>query len=62
MAVPAVAYPVFADAAARPLAVFVLPGLLSAVLGGWRPSVLVGVLSLTVAVFLGVVVRWTPER
>ena len=55
LAVLAVAYPVFADAAARPLAVFVLPGLLSAVLGGWRPSVLVGVLSLTVAVFLGVI-------
>ena len=55
LAVLAVAYPVFADAAARPLAVFVLPGLLSAVLGGWRPSVLVGVLSLTVAVVLGVI-------
>ena len=55
LAVLAVAYPVFADAAARPLAVFVLPCLLSAVLGGWRPTVLVGVLSLAVAFVHGVI-------
>ena len=47
-------YPIFADAASRPLAVFVLPCLLTAVLGGWRPTVLVGLASLAMAVVLGV--------
>ena len=54
LAVLAPVYPVVADAAARPLAVFVLPCLLTAVLGGWRPTVLVGVASLITAVVLGV--------
>jgi hypothetical protein len=62
-----VVYPVFAEAADRPLAVFVLPSLLAAVLAGWRPTVLVGISSLVVAVVLGVlgtldtgalIVRW----
>ncbi len=47
-------YPVLADATARPLAVFVLPCLLTAVLGGWRPTLLVGATSLAAAVVLGV--------
>lgn len=50
----AVVYPVAADAAARPLAVFVLPCLLTAVLGGWRPTVLVGFSALVVAGVLGI--------
>ena len=54
LALLAVLYPVMADAAARPLAVFVLPSLLTAVLGGWRPTLLIGVASLVVAVLLGV--------
>ena len=54
LAVVAAVYPVVADAAARPLAVFVLPCLLTAVLGGWRPTVLVGVASLTTSVVVGV--------
>ena len=54
LAVLAPVYPVVADAAVRPLAVFVLPCLLTAVLGGWRPTVLVGVASLITAVVLGV--------
>ena len=68
LAVVAAVYPFVADAAARPLAVFVLPCLLTAVLGGWRPTVLLGVASLATAVVLGVlgpldtdalVARWT---
>jgi serine phosphatase RsbU (regulator of sigma subunit) len=49
----AVVYPILAEQAARPLAVFVLPCLMTAVLGGWRPTVLVGSASLVVAVVLG---------
>jgi serine phosphatase RsbU (regulator of sigma subunit) len=54
LAVLAVVYFVFADPAARPLCVFVLPSLLTAALGGWRPTVLVGVASLVVAITFGV--------
>jgi serine phosphatase RsbU (regulator of sigma subunit) len=43
-----------ADVAVRPLTVFVLPGSLTAVLGGWRPTVLIGVSSLVFAVVFGV--------
>jgi hypothetical protein len=46
-------YPEYAHIAARPLAVFVLPGLFTAVLGGWRPTATVGVLSFVVAVAVG---------
>jgi serine phosphatase RsbU (regulator of sigma subunit) len=49
-----VVYPIFADGAARPLGVFVLPCLLTAVLGGWRPTVLIGAASMLVAIILGV--------
>jgi Stage II sporulation protein E (SpoIIE) len=48
------AYPAFADTADRPLGVFVLPGLVAAVLGGWRPTVIVGSLSLMMAVVFGI--------
>ena len=54
LALVAAVYPVVADAAARPLAVFVLPCLLTAVLGGWRPTLFIGVASLLLAVLLGV--------
>ena len=50
----AVVYPILAEATARPLAVFILPCLLTAVLGGWRPTVLVGISSLVLAVVLGI--------
>jgi serine phosphatase RsbU (regulator of sigma subunit) len=49
----AVVYPIISDQAARPLAVFVLPCLMTAVLGRWRPTVLVGMASLMVAIVLG---------
>ena len=62
LALLAVLYPVMADAAARPLAVFVLPSLLTAVLGGWRPTLLIGVASLVVAVLLGVLGPLDAER
>ena len=47
-------YPPIADELGRPLAIFVLPGLLTAVLGGWRPTLLVGVASLAVATAIGI--------
>ena len=47
-------YPFIADDAARPLSMFVLPSLLTAVLGGWRPTVLVGAASMAVALVHGV--------
>jgi serine phosphatase RsbU (regulator of sigma subunit) len=50
-----VVYPVVADAAARPLAAFVLPCLVTAALGRWRSTLLVGVASLSVAVVMGVI-------
>ena len=46
-------YPLVADATARPLAGFVLPCLVTAVLGGWRPTLLVGITSLSVAIVVG---------
>ena len=49
-----VAYPFLAEVSARPLGVFVLPSLLTAVLGGWRPTVIVGCASVLVAVGFGV--------
>lgn len=61
LAVLAVAYPVFAATAARPLAVFVLPPLLTAVLGGWRPTAVVGLASLVVAVVHGLAGPLTAE-
>jgi serine phosphatase RsbU (regulator of sigma subunit) len=50
----AVVYPLIEASAARPLAVFVLPCFLAAVLGGWRPTVVVSVLSFAIAVGYGV--------
>jgi len=55
LAALAAIYPAAADAASRPLGAFVLPCLLTAVLGGWRPTVLVGISSLAVAIVLGLV-------
>ena len=49
----AVAYPFVADATARPLAAFVLPCLVTAVLGGWRPTLLVGITSFSVPPVIG---------
>ena len=49
----AVVYPLVADATARALAGFVLPCLVTAVLGGWRPTLLVGITSLSVAIVIG---------
>ena len=54
LAVVALAYPVFADATSRPLAVFALPVLLTAALGSWRSTALVGIASLAVSVVVGV--------
>lgn len=48
-----VAYPVYGGFAARPLAVFVLPGLFTAVIGGWRPTAAVAAASLAVSVPVG---------
>ena len=42
-------YPIYADIATRPLAVFIFPGLITAVLGGWRPTVMVGVAAFAAA-------------
>src|SRR5262249_42408410 len=47
-------YPIYADVATRPLAVFIFPGLITAVLGGWRPTVLMGVASFAVATIFGI--------
>jgi serine phosphatase RsbU (regulator of sigma subunit) len=47
-------YPSVADELGRPLAFFVLPGLLTAVLGGWRPTVAIGLASLVVATIVGI--------
>jgi serine phosphatase RsbU (regulator of sigma subunit) len=49
----ALVYPLVADATARPLAAFVLPCLVTAVLGGWRPTLLVGITSFSVAIVVG---------
>jgi serine phosphatase RsbU (regulator of sigma subunit) len=54
LVIVAIAYPLAADELGRPLAVFVLPGLLTAVLGGWRPTLVIGCSSLAIAVVEGV--------
>jgi serine phosphatase RsbU (regulator of sigma subunit) len=55
LAILAVTYPIVAEAAARPLAVFMLPCLLTAVLAGWRSTLLVGIACLGVAIVQGVI-------
>jgi hypothetical protein len=50
LAVVAVVYPIVAEDTGRPLAVFVLPSLLAAALGGWRPTLAIGGASLAIAV------------
>jgi hypothetical protein len=68
LAVVAIVYPLIAETSSRPLAVFVLPPLLTAVLGGWRPTVLVGTVGLIIAIVTGLLgpldktalaARWT---
>jgi serine phosphatase RsbU (regulator of sigma subunit) len=54
LATVTVVYPLIAEEAARPLGVFVLPCLLTAVLGGWRPTVVVSGVSTLIAVVFGV--------
>jgi hypothetical protein len=54
LAAIAIVYPVLAEEAGNPLAVFVLPSLFCAILGGWRPTLVVGVMSLLLAVVAGV--------
>jgi serine phosphatase RsbU (regulator of sigma subunit) len=54
-------YPLVAADTARPLAAFVLPCLLTAVLGGWRPTLLIGVTSFVVAVIIGLAGPLDPE-
>jgi len=63
-----IVYPLIAASAARPLAMFLLPALLVAVLGGWRQTLFVGSLAFGLAVLLGLagpldsealIARWT---
>jgi serine phosphatase RsbU (regulator of sigma subunit) len=50
LAVVAVVYPLIAEDTARPLAMYVLPPLITAALGGWRPTALVGTIGMALAV------------
>lgn len=54
LVVTSVSYPLYADLAARPLAVFAVPPLLAAVLSGWRATALAGVASIAVAAVVGI--------
>ena len=51
----AVAYPLFAEGAGRPLAVFVLPGLLAATLGSWRTAGLLGTVCFVTSLLYGLI-------
>jgi serine phosphatase RsbU (regulator of sigma subunit) len=51
----------FVGAADRPLAGFALPGLVTAALGGWRPTLGVGLVSMVVAVVFGAFGPLTEE-
>jgi hypothetical protein len=53
LVVVSVVYPLLADLTARPLAVFALPTLLTAVISGWRPTAVISALSLSVATLIG---------
>jgi hypothetical protein len=53
LVVVSVVYPLLADLTARPLAAFALPTLLTAVISGWRPTAVIGVLSLSMASLIG---------
>ncbi|HEY3483866.1 MAG TPA: PP2C family protein-serine/threonine phosphatase, partial [Ilumatobacteraceae bacterium] len=46
-------YPLIARTAEQPLSIFALPPLVTAVLAGWRPTLMVGLASLAVAVVVG---------
>jgi hypothetical protein len=54
LATVSVVYPLLEDLTARPLAMFALPTLLTAVISGWRPTAFVGALSIAVAASIGV--------
>jgi len=45
----------------QPLAIFVVPGLLAAVLGGWRPAVTIGAVCVAMTVVFGVAAALTPS-
>lgn len=49
-----VVYPFVADSVGRPLSAFVLPCLATAVVGGWRPTVVISMASLAIAVVIGI--------
>lgn len=53
LAVITASYPLYADLAARPLAIFAVPPLLTAVMCGWRPTAIIAVLSVAVAAVVG---------
>ena len=50
LVVVAVVYPIIADETTRPLAMYVLPPLITASLGGWRPTALIGTIGMALAV------------
>jgi hypothetical protein len=50
-----VGYPAIAEQAGRPLAVFVLPGLLAATLGSWPTAAVVGASAFVTSVVIGVI-------
>ena len=54
VAITAVVYLLIAESVARPLSLFVVPALLTAVIGGWRPAALVGAVSLITAGIIGI--------
>lgn len=54
LALVIVLYPLIGTTTTRPLAAFVLPPLLTAVVSGWRQTTLVGALSVTAATIVGV--------
>lgn len=53
-------YVLLADAAGRPLALFALPPLLTAVLGGWRATCVVGAVSFAAATMIGILGPLSP--
>jgi serine phosphatase RsbU (regulator of sigma subunit) len=52
--VASVVYALFAQALGEPLALLLVPGLLAAVVGGWRPALVVGAACLAVVVAFGI--------
>jgi hypothetical protein len=56
-----IVYLVVAEDAGHPVALFVLPGLFTAILGGWRPTLAVGLVSLPFVVVFGLSGPWDTE-